>query len=229
MTDSATEPVTLRQTDTSAEEHRTRQRLLSEAERVFAAQGYEGASVRQVTRAAGANVAAVSYYFGGKEGLYRAVFERFFEVMRERRIQRIEADMEAAGDDVTLEAFLQSFALAFLEPLVEDERGQDFMSLFDQEMRLRKIPSEVFFERLLEPMLSLFMRSLERTGVDLERPVAALCLMSLVGQLTHAVKASRRFAGPATVGPLPLTLEAMIPHIVFFSAGGIRSCAERVG
>lgn len=51
-----------------------RQRLLISALKLFAEQGYAKTSVRQVTLAAGANVAAVSYYFGNKEGLYRAVF-----------------------------------------------------------------------------------------------------------------------------------------------------------
>lgn len=45
----------------------TRQSLLEEAIEVFAASGYEGASVRTITRRAGANQAAITYHFGGKE------------------------------------------------------------------------------------------------------------------------------------------------------------------
>lgn len=210
---------------TSSEQSETRERLLLQAERIFAAKGYDGTSVRRITQAAGANVAAVSYYFGGKEGLYQAVFERFFDEMRERRIRRIEADLEVAGSDLSLEEFLRSFSAAFVEPLVEGERGRDFISLFDQEMRLGKVSRQAFFQQLLEPMLSLFLTSLNRAGVDLPRPVAALCMMSLVGQLTHALKASSRFGGGAGGSPLPMTLDVMIPHIVRFSAAGIRACA----
>lgn len=54
----------------------TRQDLLEAATAVFAARGFEGGSVRDISRAAKANVAAVSYHFGGKDGLYRAVLER---------------------------------------------------------------------------------------------------------------------------------------------------------
>ena len=177
----------------SSEQSETRERLLLQAERIFAANGYDGTSVRTITEAAGANVAAVSYYFGGKEGLYQAVFETLFDEMRERRIRRIEADLAAVGGDISLEDSLGIFSAAFVEPLVEGERGRDFISLFDQEMRLGKVPQQAFFQQLLEPMLSLFLTSLHRAGVDLPRPVAALCLMSLVGQLTHALKASGRF------------------------------------
>jgi AcrR family transcriptional regulator len=215
-----------KQTAGILEESETRERLLSQAEKMFATRGYDGTSVRRITESAGANVAAVSYYFGGKEGLYQAVFERVLEEMRERRIRRIEADLEAAGAHVTLETFLKSFGDAFVEPLVEGDRGNDFISLFDQEMRLHRMPTRVFFERLIEPMLTLFVASLERVDVSLDRPAAAMCLMSLVGQLAHAVKGSRRFASHPAEEAFPLSLEKMIPHIVRFSAAGIRASAS---
>jgi AcrR family transcriptional regulator len=48
----------------------TKQRLLDAAEEIFAAKGYEAASVEEITRRAGANRAAISFHFGGKERLY---------------------------------------------------------------------------------------------------------------------------------------------------------------
>src|SRR6516164_6110414 len=48
----------------------TKQRLLDAAEEVFAAKGYEAASVDEITKLAGANRAAISFHFGGKERLY---------------------------------------------------------------------------------------------------------------------------------------------------------------
>ncbi|NUU62079.1 TetR family transcriptional regulator [Paenibacillus agri] len=53
-------------------------RILLAAKKLFARQGYDGTSVRQICEEAGANVALVSYYFGGKENLMRAIFEQFF-------------------------------------------------------------------------------------------------------------------------------------------------------
>src|SRR3546814_4367559 len=50
----------------------TRQRLLDAAIDVFGRRGYEGASTRALAGAAGANLAAIPYHFGGKEGLYLA-------------------------------------------------------------------------------------------------------------------------------------------------------------
>ena len=51
----------------------TRRRILEAALDIFAAEGYEGASTRQLAERAGVNLPAIQYYFGSKEGLYRAV------------------------------------------------------------------------------------------------------------------------------------------------------------
>ena len=51
----------------------TRRQLLSAAAGVFAERGFRDATVREICRKAGANVAAISYHFGDKEALYSAV------------------------------------------------------------------------------------------------------------------------------------------------------------
>src|SRR5438067_747835 len=48
----------------------TKQRLLEAAEELFAAKGFDGTSVEDITKRAKANRAAVSFHFGGKEQLY---------------------------------------------------------------------------------------------------------------------------------------------------------------
>jgi len=54
----------------------TRERLVHAATRLFADNGYQGASVRDICNLAGANPAAVSYHFGGKRQLYRSVLRK---------------------------------------------------------------------------------------------------------------------------------------------------------
>lgn len=53
-------------------------RILLAAKKLFAQQGYDGTSVRQICDEAGANVSLVSYHFGGKEKVFEALFEHFF-------------------------------------------------------------------------------------------------------------------------------------------------------
>lgn len=53
-----------------------RELLIRHATRIFAAKGFAGASTREISDAAGVNLAAIRYYFGDKEGLYRAALLR---------------------------------------------------------------------------------------------------------------------------------------------------------
>lgn len=55
----------------------TKQQLLDAAKSLFALKGYAAVSVKEICEKAGANVSLVSYYFEGKEGLYRACLEQF--------------------------------------------------------------------------------------------------------------------------------------------------------
>lgn len=55
----------------------TRERLIQTAERLFATEGVNGVSLREIVRASGArNVTALQYHFGDRRGLLRAVLER---------------------------------------------------------------------------------------------------------------------------------------------------------
>jgi AcrR family transcriptional regulator len=60
-----------------------REKLMSTAEKLFAQQGYPQTSVRQIAGAAGLNLSLISYYFGSKEALYKEVFVRRLDSIKE--------------------------------------------------------------------------------------------------------------------------------------------------
>ena len=60
----------------------TRERLLTSAAQLFADRGFRKVTVRDICRAARANVASVNYHFGDKSGLYREVLQLAIETMR---------------------------------------------------------------------------------------------------------------------------------------------------
>src|SRR5512139_3551664 len=102
-------------------------RILDAAERLFAERGFEGASVRDLAAAAGVNLAAINYHFGGKEALYRAVGERLMNELRERRMKAIRD--AAVAPDATLESVLRAFAWQIFRPLDDRRRARAFIQL----------------------------------------------------------------------------------------------------
>jgi TetR/AcrR family transcriptional regulator len=70
-----------------------RENIIDAAIPLFAAKGLNGVSVRELASAAGVNLSMVSYYFGGKEGLYAAVLAEQFAILGKlEEIEQMEID-----------------------------------------------------------------------------------------------------------------------------------------
>lgn len=82
----------LNKSDTSSKKtiQKTRAHILSVALTLFSRRGFEGVTVRQIAQATGVNLSLVSYYFGGKEGLYKAVMAGYFDKAQELFTQSVE-------------------------------------------------------------------------------------------------------------------------------------------
>lgn len=105
----------------------SRQRLLHAGLRLFATQGFAKTSTREIAEAAGANVAAISYYFGDKAGLYRAVFLEPLDAPAQ--------DMSALFDPLCrLKDALRCMMCGFIEPLKHDETARLCIKLHCREM-----------------------------------------------------------------------------------------------
>ncbi len=105
----------------------SRQRLLLTALHLFAEKGFEKTSTREIATAAGANIGAISYYFGDKAGLYRAVF---FEPLGSPK------DDIALFDDpsYTVRQALQGLFVGFLQPLKQGVGVRQCVRLHFREM-----------------------------------------------------------------------------------------------
>ncbi|CAN5416139.1 TetR family transcriptional regulator [soil metagenome] len=71
--------------------------ILDVAERVFSELGFDGASTRVISGEAGVNMAMLNYYFGSKEGLFLAVFER--------KISSFQTLLQNIGSDETMSSW----------------------------------------------------------------------------------------------------------------------------
>lgn len=93
----------------------TRDRILDVAERLFSSRGYKNVSVRELTAAAGANLASVRYYFGSKDQLLYAIYERYCTPLNRARLERLAECAEGEGRPPMLEQIIT----AFLEPALD--------------------------------------------------------------------------------------------------------------
>jgi AcrR family transcriptional regulator len=69
--------------------------IIEAAEKLFAAKGFNGTSVRDISETAGVNLAMISYYFGSKEKLFEAMFayrSNFFKLQLESMVQNKELE-----------------------------------------------------------------------------------------------------------------------------------------
>jgi AcrR family transcriptional regulator len=141
----------------------TRQRILDTALLLFSQGGYDKVSVRDIAQAAQVNVAAVSYHFGGKPGLYRAALNE---------------PLGTVSDDIplfdqphfSLRESLEGLYRALLEPYTADPRAQQCVRLHLREML---DPTGVWAEQVQndfrpahEALLRVLQRHLQLTDVD---------------------------------------------------------------
>ncbi len=211
-----------RQPNTNPDSAATRERLLDASERLFAERGFRSASVRDITREASCNIAAVNYHFGGKANLYREVFMRRLRALRKQRLDGIERALSSAGHQATLDLLLQEFAGAFVQPLVEDSSGRLWVLLLAQEMIDPQLPPATFQAEMIEPVQRALVSALEQVCPELARRDAQLSVHSLIGQLVHVVHLQRCL--PIADGSWELP--DLVAHTVRFSAAGIRSLAR---
>lgn len=104
-----------------------RNRLLDAALALFAEKGFTKTSTREIAQAAQVNIASISYYFGDKAGLYRAVFTD------PRCNANVPPDyIEDAS--ISVQQALHRVMSSFLEPLKQGHLTQHCMKLHFREM-----------------------------------------------------------------------------------------------
>ncbi|MGI5164557.1 TetR/AcrR family transcriptional regulator [Spirillospora sp. CA-253888] len=91
----------------------TRQALLSAAQRVFADRGYADAGIAEIVERSGISVGSLYHHYGGKAGLYLALYEELSGEQEKRAAEAVAA-ARAAGEDDPIALFVAG-ARAYLE------------------------------------------------------------------------------------------------------------------
>ncbi|HEW79008.1 MAG TPA: TetR/AcrR family transcriptional regulator [Phycisphaerales bacterium] len=203
-----------------------RKRLLDTAEKLFSEKGFASTSIRDITREGCCNIAAVNYYFGGKDNLYLQVFRRQLDKMKKIRIKSIRDAMDNSTGPANLKKLVHSFAQVFVESLLAEEGNPQFINLVIREMLDPQLPQEMFAADYIQPIAGAFKDALCKLCPQLDPISAELCIHSLVGQLYQVVRATNLYRKIRQDNNPVLDVPRVIDHIVCFSVAGIRACIE---
>ena len=203
----------------------TRDRVLDAAERLFAERGIEAVSIRDITRAAGANLAAINYHFGSKQELVTEIFSRRLTPLNQKRLALLDAaEQKARGKPVRLEVILE----ALIRPAAEQAfactcGSKTFMQLFGRCLSEPDAAVERLIHSHFERIIQRFNAAVLRTLPGLSEQELFWRMSFIGGALHHALLLS----GKPSLMPLGmhkrLHPEELIHRLIAFAAAGLRA------
>lgn len=203
----------------------TRDRILDAAERLFAAHGFDGTSLRQITEAAEVNLAAVNYHFGSKEELYTQVFIRRIVPINTRRMEMLDTAVKAAGKgSVPVRSIFESFARPVFEMA---DRAPDFLRLLGRNVGAPPAFMAPVMEAQFRPLITRYVGLLQQALPHLTPKAVFWRMHFMVGATLHC--ASHHFTIDQMSGGLCHThdVEEMLQHLSDFAVAGIGNLPER--
>jgi AcrR family transcriptional regulator len=153
----------------------TRRRILEAALKEFGEAGIAGATTRRIAHEAAVNLPALTYYFGGKEGLYLACAREIvaqYQAHMLAMLSSIQDSLDQAATPATARAHLKSVLDALVDLQIGRHQSDIWMSFV-----LREIAEE-------GPAFGLLFEQLWAPGVDL--------IADLIRRITGEAHASTR-------------------------------------
>jgi AcrR family transcriptional regulator len=204
----------------------TRERIIEAAGEVFAESGYRHTTIRAICKRAGANVAAVNYYFGDKSALYLAVLKYW----REKAFEEYPLDLDnEAGRSP--EELLAAFVGTFIFRVLDKGRGSRFARLLAQELMQPTAALDVIIEETIRPHFAFLSDIVRRLlGEGHTEFTIQLCCVSVVGQIFYFYMSRpvvQRLLNRE--GFEEKEMLAIAAHITRFSLSGIQQIAASAG
>ena len=201
----------------------TEQRLLEAAGEIFAEHGYRAATVRQICEKAGANVAAVNYHFGDKEGLYMAVLRSVPDAQAQKYPANAQSNTDATAAE-KLRAYIQSL----LGRVFDEGRPGWHTKIIARELSEPTRSLDTLLEEVARPLhqeLASIIRELLDSEVGNE--VVRLCTLSVMSQCVyyqHSRSVIRRLYPEQRYGAEDIA--RLADHITKFSLDALKGFAQ---
>ena len=203
--------------------------LLKAACKVFAEKGYRDATIAEICEKAGANIAAVNYYFRDKETLYGVAWRQAFQ----RSLEAYPPDGGVPAD-ASAEERLRGRIISLVQRIINPE-NHEFEIIRKELANPTGLLEEVMRESI-EPLarsLSAVVREL--IGDNAPEVQVRLCQMSIMAQCLHPMMRRRlqkllADGSAAPNKPLPQSsgIEIIAEHITQFSLAGIKEIRRRI-
>jgi AcrR family transcriptional regulator len=188
------------------------------AGKIFAEEGYSKATVRDICRHAGANIAAINYHFGNKKGLYLAVLKHYQEIA----FQTYPPDL-GIKETQRPEEKLRAFVRSFLMRIMNEGRPAWFGKLLAREFTEPTWAFDIMVKDTIRPSFQLLTGIVAAiTGKEIKDRKVLLCSMSVVGQclyFRHSHQVITRLFPEESFGPKQI--EELTEHITLFSLRGL--------
>lgn len=202
-----------------------RQRILDAALAAFGAHGFKGATTRQIAEEAGVNLPALQYYFGDKEGLYRACARALVERYERHMLSLVVgAHQEAQGAMTPARArdVLKQVMGTLASLLVDHDEAEIWSAFVLREMAETGPAFAILYEQLWAPGIeltaSLVSRAMGERNVSQAARIEALMLISSLSAFSTARPVSLRYlqwpdAGEVRFARVRRVIDAQIDRI----------------
>ena len=204
----------------------TQSRLLDAAGEIFAEHGYRAATVRQICEKAGANVAAVNYYFGDKEGLYLAVLRSVPDAHAEKY-----PSTRGLSGDTAPEARLRAYVDSLLHRVFDVGRPGWHAKILARELVEPTRVLDSLLEEVARPLHAELAEIVRQfLGPEADDDDVRRCALSVMGQCVyyHHARAVIARLYPER-GTNAKDIADLVDHISEFSLAALREIARKKG
>lgn len=201
----------------------TKSQLLEAAGVLFGEKGLDRTTAKEIAERAGANAAAVNYYYGGIEGLYEEVL-----VEAHHRLMSYQALADIVAGDVDPKHKLREL----IEFVVSAFRGPASSSwavrVISREFLSPSPYIHVLRQKEIEPKKSLFFGVVsELLGLPQDHPAVARSCFSIAAPCMVLLLADRLLTTQSfPLGAEAMDTQALADHMVQFALGGLAALAK---
>ncbi len=208
----------------------TRERILDAAELMFMQQGYDGTSMRQVTSAAGVNLAAANYHFGSKEALMEAVLRRRLGIINQERLRLLdeaEAEARATGKPLKPSVVIDCF-FGTLFRVAADQKagGETFLRLLGRTITDPSHFIRTFMSAEYADVLERYKEAMFRSLPDVPKAEIVWRFHFMLGATSYAIAGTDALElvtdWQVEEGPVAQD-EKLLPRLMSFLLGGLRA------